>query len=366
MTERDFLRAIHDDPEDPDTFRVYADWLEDHGEAARGQLIRTEVDLLWSPSRHSQADAMYKQSAELQKRIEKTWSAFKKWKNAFTLRWRNGLPGEAGCGEMPSARRLRALPDFPSVTKLSTSGIPTPEEWELLAERTDLRVLSPSAAPDFDALARLTSLPGFVCPYREMVEEDLDRLRPLQQLRLLDCNDLPLTDAGLARLVSFPLLERLRLYHSPITDAGLEHLAGLRHLKELDLSSTPITDAGLQRLSHLRELTVLILDETQITAASLDVLVGFTKLRRLVLNSVPSINDTNVTRLTELPELIDLELRRTHVTRYNLRNLAGQFPKLKRVRMETNLGPGDQEEREIAAFLVDMEAARLLVEIDYE
>jgi uncharacterized protein (TIGR02996 family) len=44
-TEAGFLRSIWDDPEDDAPRLVYADWLDDRGEAARAEFIRTQVRL---------------------------------------------------------------------------------------------------------------------------------------------------------------------------------------------------------------------------------------------------------------------------------------------------------------------------------
>jgi uncharacterized protein (TIGR02996 family) len=366
MTELDFLRAIHDDPDDPETYLVYADWLEDQGESTRAQLIRADLDYDWSPGRHSQAEALSQQAEALRNQVEKSWADFKKWKRLFNLRWRWGLPSEARSGPLPSARRIRALPEFPWLTTLSMEEAPTPEEWDLLAQRSSLHTLFLTGTAAFEPIARLTEVRGLHSFYAGPTDADLERLAPLGQLRILDLDASAITDAGLSHLMSFPLLERLRLCVAKITDAGLDYLARLRHLKELDLGSTSITDAGLRKLSALTGLRDLDVGESRVTSASLDVLVGFKNLRRLGVGSVPGIDDRTVLRLAELPWLVDLDLRRTDVTRYNLRNAASKFPKLKRVRMEASMGIEGRDSTEIEAFHLDMEAARLLVQLDYE
>lgn len=45
MSEKAFLRAILDDPADDTARLVYADWLDDHGEAERAEFIRAQIGL---------------------------------------------------------------------------------------------------------------------------------------------------------------------------------------------------------------------------------------------------------------------------------------------------------------------------------
>jgi uncharacterized protein (TIGR02996 family) len=45
MTQADFVRAICDEPDDDALRLVYADWLEDHGQAERAELIRVQCAL---------------------------------------------------------------------------------------------------------------------------------------------------------------------------------------------------------------------------------------------------------------------------------------------------------------------------------
>jgi uncharacterized protein (TIGR02996 family) len=45
MTEEAFLQAMGDNPEDDTTRLVYADWLEENGQAERAELIRVQCAL---------------------------------------------------------------------------------------------------------------------------------------------------------------------------------------------------------------------------------------------------------------------------------------------------------------------------------
>ena len=46
MSERDaFLQAVCEHPEDDAPRLVFADWLEEHGDPARADFIRTQIEL---------------------------------------------------------------------------------------------------------------------------------------------------------------------------------------------------------------------------------------------------------------------------------------------------------------------------------
>jgi hypothetical protein len=78
------------------------------------------------------------------------------------------------------------------------------------------------------------------------------------------------------------------------------------------------------------------------------------------------VTDTNVMRLAELPELRDLDLRQTGVTRYRLRRLL-QFPRLKSVRVGASVAVYSAGEgKEVEAFIEDLRAGGVLADVEYE
>lgn len=366
MTERDFLRAIDEEPDEPDTYLVYADWLEEHGEDARARLIRLEAKREWSRLDGEEARENWEAINRTKTQAERSWPDLKKWRKAFDVRWKLGVPRVIACGDMPTTRVMQKLPELFSLTTLSTCSTPTPEELAVLAERCGLHTISFTAMPDLDALGRLTELHG-VSFYEVSVNDPyiIEHLGPLKKLRYLRFCEAPIHDDGAAHLASFPLMERLYLSSEDLTDAALDHLVGLRHLKELDLSGARITDAGLAKLAGLKNLTRLNVGNTGVTVASLDLLLKFKKLRWLGLGRVDGIDDNNVLRLAKLPELRFLDLARTGVTRYNLRRVT-DFPRLKRVHLEGSMDAEKNEKWELRAFREDMKARDLLVDIDWE
>jgi uncharacterized protein (TIGR02996 family) len=402
MTEQDFLKAIHDDPDALEHYLVFADWLEEQGESKRAQLIRLEIDREKPTEDTAQKERLAAEATKLQGECAASWPAYQQWRKVFSFQWRRGLPSTA-VPARPTRRRdqvkvsvLRSLPGFPYLTTLETNEVPAPALLAPLVERTSFHTLrfhyrSAISDDQVQTVGQLTQLRGLVLEDMPVTGAGLAHLEPLRQLRSLNLTHTQVGDAGISHLRGMSGLEELRLWDTPITDAGLEHLRDLRQLKVLDLAFTQVTDAGLEHLRGLQQLKVLNLSDTHVTAAGLewlrglsqltslnvnwtqigtdpiDTLVQFQRLRTLKLAGVTAIDDTNVMRLAALPDLEELDLSETGVTRYRLHRLLA-FPRLKRVRLRTSLGIVESavEMREIETFLQDMREGNLLVDIDYE
>jgi internalin A len=82
-----------------------------------------------------------------------------------------------------------------------------------------------------------------------VTDADLESLKQLKSLQILNLSQTAITDAGLKPIASLPNLRNLILPVS-ITDAGLVHLKGLRNLKILLLNGTKVTDAGLRDIQQ--------------------------------------------------------------------------------------------------------------------
>jgi hypothetical protein len=78
---------------------------------------------------------------------------------------------------------------------------------------------------------------------------------------------LNVTDADLENLKELNHIYMLQLDKTQITDAGLESLEGLLQLQELYLGNTQITDSGLKHLKGLKRLHRLYINNTQVTTA---------------------------------------------------------------------------------------------------
>jgi hypothetical protein len=77
---------------------------------------------------------------------------------------------------------------------------------------------------------------------------DLEHLKGLTALQVLDLCDTQVTEAGLKRMEGLIRLRYLDMSLTGLTDAGLEHLKGLTALHSLVLRGTKATDAGVEQL----------------------------------------------------------------------------------------------------------------------
>jgi uncharacterized protein (TIGR02996 family) len=80
-----FLRAILDRPDDLGPRRVYADWLEEHGECARAEFLRSDCERLATPRK----DPEYRKATRRAIRVflahGQTWARPALWLSADTI-----------------------------------------------------------------------------------------------------------------------------------------------------------------------------------------------------------------------------------------------------------------------------------------
>ena len=126
--------------------------------------------------------------------------------------------------------------------------------------------------------------------FTQITDDDLIKVRDLEDVRSLYLCRTLITDDGLVQLKSLQKLEVLELNNTKITDKGLKHLSALTTLKHLSLADVvaygtffgsgsreetdhvvyvvpQITDAGLMYLESLKNLESLDLAGTQVTEA---------------------------------------------------------------------------------------------------
>src|SRR5262245_44417826 len=77
-TENAFLRAILDNPDDDAPRLIYADWLDENGDADRAEFIRLQISL-------ARMESVGSQYASLQSRAEEV-------RRAHHMEWVNELP----------------------------------------------------------------------------------------------------------------------------------------------------------------------------------------------------------------------------------------------------------------------------------
>src|SRR5262245_34933312 len=99
MTEREaFLRAIADDLYDDAPRLVFADWLEDHGETERAELIRVQCELEPMRDRYEidHAAELHRRQDELLKEHRKPWlgrmpKGWDDWRTGADCEFRRGF-----------------------------------------------------------------------------------------------------------------------------------------------------------------------------------------------------------------------------------------------------------------------------------
>jgi Leucine-rich repeat (LRR) protein len=96
-------------------------------------------------------------------------------------------------------------------------------------------------------------------------DADLEKLKGLTHLEILDLQETWVTDAGMLFVADLKQLKELDLYRTRVGDRGVEFLQYLPELVKLELSYTAITDAGLEKLASLKKLRTLNLYGTRVT-----------------------------------------------------------------------------------------------------
>lgn len=170
---------------------------------------------------------------------------------------------------MPSLSPSRRLPRFRETTTVvlfilmpsvcgcgSRSRLPTAEELAAVAEIQEIGGVVKQRHGQ-----HVTVILGNT----DVSDDDLQLLKKLPKLELLNLQNTAITDAGLVHVGELEQLERLSLQKSQVTDAGLAHFAGLKNLVELDLAGLNITDAGLKHLTGLTALEKLYVNADGVT-----------------------------------------------------------------------------------------------------
>jgi uncharacterized protein (TIGR02996 family) len=261
MTDRDaFLRAIIDRPEDDTARLVFADWLEEHGEAARGEFIRIEVQLARRDPDDEAAEArrrdLFARRDELLRAHKREWlepfhgyATESSFERGFVQEL--AVPAHAFLTQGERWAALTPITRVRITTCLDADGSDGRRVWwaggllssPLLSrlERIDLE----RAGLNADDVERLSWQP------------DLPRLREL----VLDWNDIG--TAGAITLAGMPQLrglEVLDLVGNGISDRGARAVAQssyLGGLKELRMSRNPIRKKSWTML-ELRFGTALV------------------------------------------------------------------------------------------------------------
>jgi uncharacterized protein (TIGR02996 family) len=333
MTPDDaFLADIIEHPNDDGPRLIYADWLEDHGQAERAELIRVQCEL----ARLTEDGTLRREKLQARERAL-LLTHEEKWTEPFaglgaTCWFRRGLVGGMS---IPAAVFLRHA-------KVLFRSAPLREVFLLEAEGTTARLAECPQLGRLTGLALHRSQIGDAGLRELLGSPYLSRLRRLGLSRtsigsgglnallarsqgLPELIDLDLAGNGLGAaemgaLAASHLLGRLRRLIlsnclGSVGDQACEALAGspdLRHLSVLDLNRCGITDRGVQALfasASLTGLTDLCLTGNAITAAGAETIAGcahLSHLRRLELYEGNRIGEAGARALAGSPHLSNL------------------------------------------------------------
>jgi uncharacterized protein (TIGR02996 family) len=266
--EEAFLQAVRESPDDDGPRLMFADWLEEHGDA-RGEFIHVQIEL-------SRDDFPESQRSTLQARERALLEEYR-W------HWEQPL-----IGLVASCVFHRGF-----IEEVSLDAGAFLERAPVLFARAPIRTARLSRAADRIVelaasvhLERLTGLalpsgPGALGPTGAWYLADSPHLA---ELRSLDLAANALGDEGVALLVGsrgLANLVSLNLRGNLVTDGGVETIAASPHLpalKTLNLSENRIGLRGVEALLGARRFETVNLHGNGTTAAMLAVLTRAGKL----------------------------------------------------------------------------------------
>jgi uncharacterized protein (TIGR02996 family) len=269
-----FLQAIREAPDDDGPRLVYADWLDEHGQAERAEFIRVQCEQARDGADSPRAAALLQRARELLQAHWEEWvgplrEAARPAGRKFGENWLAG--GFHAEGLSKFRRGFVDTLTLGAEEFLARTGV--------LARLVPLRhLLLRGAGPRAGALAAAPFLHG------------------LEILSFVDYYDLPLTTDGARALASSPHLDLLRhlyLLRNDVGDAGLQALAAapwLRGVQTLVLVENGLSAAGVRVLAgsplaeHLESLWLDRNDLGDEGVAALAFSPLWPRLRKLSLN----------------------------------------------------------------------------------
>jgi uncharacterized protein (TIGR02996 family) len=275
MAHLNFLRAIRANPADDTARLVYADWLDDHGDADRAEFIRTQCELARGGLDDARRAALVEREGQLLVAQAANWlPSVPYWKTAPRFERGFLVAGPQDHGWLS----IRAFLDDLDYWLLNWLGPPL-----MLSNRTEDRT------PNW--WARLLA-----CPHLGLVgglRLNIARLRPgdlrclirhpaLTELTHLDLGDNDFGNQG-ARVLAeapWPKLRTLNLSHTGMGPPGMRDLvasAHLRNLIRLNVRYNPLGRAGAELLAdpkHFPNLAFLAVRSTGIGRRGWDAVRG--------------------------------------------------------------------------------------------
>jgi uncharacterized protein (TIGR02996 family) len=354
--EAGFLADIVDNPDDDTPRLVFADWLEDHGQADRAEFIRVQIALArlgtYDPAR-----------ADLQARVKALLAGHREaWVAPFgrrepSVEFARGFAEEIYLSLGRFLREGRRLMRVAPVRKVSLNGggdlaalagmreLGRVEHLVLMMSGSRLTAKALTAllaSPHLDRLRRL----DLHAPLTGPCVRALARSRRLGQLTHLGCHSAAVAGASLAALLDSGRLAQLRsleLRHNGVlAEEGLRMIAAapaLAHLTRLDLSYGNLhEEAGaiLAESPHLRGLEFLNLHFNELhptgaaALASSPILAGVRELD-IGFNEIDDAGVSALARSRFLEHAEWVQLSHSDLSDEGLARLAGS-PLLGRLR----------------------------------
>jgi uncharacterized protein (TIGR02996 family) len=279
MTRDALYRAILDNPEDDTPRLVFADWLEEHGESDRAELIRTQIerDRLGEPAKHcnfgdvrrprrltpkeaKRRDRLLARENELWQENEEAWTAELPVLNGID--WDRPQRGfvEGVTAESFRAFRTHARRLFDHIPLRGLRFGPS----ERFPEPRNVKAESAIRLADFPALARLRHLEFHGSALGDRGAIALARSPHVANLVSLEMSMSMVDDEGAAALAESPYLGNLQgllLYMNWITNSGasaLAHSRTLRRLVVINLELNHVGDSGGRAFAQTRELPEML------------------------------------------------------------------------------------------------------------
>ena len=283
--EEGLLRAIASDLESDTPRLIYADWLEEQGDAERAEFLRLQCQLVESPLDAFQSDAMAGRARELELR--------------YGLVWKQRLPEELQGRSLFHRGLLTgmacAVEAFPQVAEAFLAGNPLLHVLQVYPGQSSLRYQAWDRFFSSPWLRHFTSLDLSNNWMGNLGASVLANCPHLENLSELDLSGNNINDLAMPALMdaTLPALRRLKLRSNEFGDRGITLLARsgrLTRLQRLDLNWNRIGDAGLSALvrgQYLSSLEILDLRGNNIRENSVKVLLKSTalpRLRRLLLD----------------------------------------------------------------------------------
>lgn len=274
------FQDILEHPDDSGLRRIYADWLEDHGQTARAELIRVQCDLAEMDDDAPGRFDLEQRERELLDRHHDDWLGPVSLARRH-CRFERGFLDQVDLDAGSFLRHGEALFAHAPIRRLAFTDL-----------RSSLQTQQVIDSPLLDRVERLDLDHSGIGTW-DLIK--LFQVRPLSRLRSLSLNGVPVGHAGLQAVLRHPVSLRLR---------------------ELELCRTGIGGNGVEELCsspNLGELEALRLDDNDLGANGTSFLCGarhLTALKRLSLsgNRIPERGARDIARSPHLRNLVELDL----------------------------------------------------------